>query len=134
MLIFSGFSSPYSSAKGRSSNADRRNRWASLAKPAIGVALALGALTAGRAQAVVVNVGGQDWDVTTFTGSYNGNSSQFATPANGGMIPWWNNNTLAQQFTIAVAASFGDPGPQFGYEIISLGFPIFFRRYRDLVL
>jgi hypothetical protein len=85
----------------------------------------MGVLTAGQAQALVVNVGGQDWDVTTFTGSYNGNSSKFATPANGGIMPWWNNNTLAQQFATAVAASFGDPGPQFGYEIISLGFPIF---------
>jgi hypothetical protein len=67
MLSFSAFSSPSSIAKVSTSNADRGSRWASLAKPALLVALALGALTAGRAQAMVVNVDGQNWDVTTFT-------------------------------------------------------------------
>jgi hypothetical protein len=93
---------PIFRAKGSSSNADRRNRWASLAKPALGVALALGALAAGRAQAVVVNVGGQDWDVTTFTGSYNVNTSKFATAANGGVMPWWGDSSKAGQFSALV--------------------------------
>jgi len=57
-------SSPSTSAKG--SNSNSRRRWLSLAKPALGVALAMGALTAGQARAVIVNVDGQDWDVTTF--------------------------------------------------------------------
>ena len=37
---------------------------------AAGLALASIGLTAGEAHAVVVNVGGQDYDVTTFTGTY----------------------------------------------------------------
>ena len=60
--------SPSSSAKGSSSNPHRRSPWSSLAQPALGVALAMGVLTAGQAQALVVNVAGQAWDVTTFTG------------------------------------------------------------------
>jgi hypothetical protein len=64
MFILSGFSSPSSNAKGPTSNPGRRRRWI---KPALGVALAMGVLTAGQAQAFVVTVGGQDWGVTTFT-------------------------------------------------------------------
>lgn len=51
MLTLSGFSSPSPSAKGGISNPDRRSRWASLAKPALGVALAIGVLAANQAQA-----------------------------------------------------------------------------------
>jgi hypothetical protein len=51
MFILSGFSSPSSNAKGRTSNPDRRSRLSSLAKPALGVALAIGVLAAGQAQA-----------------------------------------------------------------------------------
>ena len=51
MFTRSGFSSPSPSAKGGISNPDRRSRWASLAKPALGVALAIGLLAAGQAQA-----------------------------------------------------------------------------------
>ncbi len=102
MFILSGFSSPFSSAKGRTSNPDRRRRWSSLAKPALGVALAMGVLTAGQAQAFVVNVGGQDYDVTTFTGSYYANTSKFATPANGGVMPWWGDEVLVNEFAIKV--------------------------------
>jgi hypothetical protein len=53
----------------------------SLAKPALGVALAMGVLTAGQARAVVVNVDGQDWDVTTFAGGY------YKTAANSKLRP-----------------------------------------------
>jgi hypothetical protein len=70
MLILSGLSSPSASAKGSTSNADRRSRWALLAKPTLGVVLAMGVLTAGQAQAMVVNLGGQAWKVIPFTGSY----------------------------------------------------------------
>lgn len=72
----------------------------------------MGVLTAGQAQAFVVNVGGQDWDVTTFTGSYNANTSQFATAANGGVMPWWGDSALANQFATAAAIF----GPSFGYK------------------
>ena len=74
MIILSRLSSPSPSAKGSTSNADRRSRWALLAKPAIGVALAMGVFTVGQAQAMVVNLGGQDWNVTPFTGTFNENT------------------------------------------------------------
>jgi hypothetical protein len=106
-------SSPSTSAKSSTPN-PRRHRL-SLAKPALGVALAMGVLTAGQARAVVVNVDGQDWDVTTFAGGYYENSSKFETPANGGVMPWWNNINLAGTFTAAVSSSLGDEGPYFAY-------------------
>ena len=112
MLTFS--SSPSTSAKSSTSN-PRRHRL-SLAKPALGVALAMGVLTAGQARAVVVNVDGKDWDVTTFAGGYYENSSKFETPANGGVMPWWNNINLAGKFTAAVSSSLGDEGPYFAFE------------------
>jgi hypothetical protein len=69
--------------------------------------MALGALTAGQAQAVVVNVNGLDYDVTTFTGTYNDNPSKFATPANGGVMPWWGNSSLAYGLALALGSSLG---------------------------
>jgi hypothetical protein len=76
--------SPSSSAEGNTSNPRRRPSWSSLAKPALGVALAMGVLTAGQAQAYIVNVGGLNYDVTTFTGSYNDHKSKFAQTPGGG--------------------------------------------------
>ena len=81
--------------------------------------MAIGVLGAGQAQALVVNVNGQNWNVTTFTGSYNANTSKFNTAANGGMMPWWGNLTLANSFALAVGGSLGLPifdvgGPLFG--------------------
>lgn len=72
-----------------------------LARIAVG-ALAAGVLSARSAQAVVVNVGGQDWDVTTFSGSYNTDTAKFNTANNGGEMPWWNNQSLAFDFASAV--------------------------------
>ena len=79
MLIPSRFSSPSPSAKGSTSNADRRSRWALLAKPTLGVALAMGVLTAGQAQAMVVNLGGQDWELIPFTGTYSNNVDEMTS-------------------------------------------------------
>jgi hypothetical protein len=90
MLNISPFSSPSFSAKG-SNFTSRRARWSSLAKSSIGAAVAAGVLTTGQAQALVVNVGGHDWDVSTFTGTNNDNASKFATAANCGVMPWWEN-------------------------------------------
>jgi hypothetical protein len=58
---------------------------------ALGAAAALAAisLSPGSAQAYVVTVGGVQYDVTTFTGTYNDNISKFETAANGGVMPWW---------------------------------------------
>ena len=114
-------SSPSTSAKGSTSNPNTRC-WLSLAKPALGVTLAMAALTAGQAQAFVVNVEGQDWDVTTFTGSYNDNEAKF----NVGEMPWWGDESLASLFAGAVGSSLGAPnglhatlrswGPKFSFS------------------
>jgi hypothetical protein len=56
MLTLSRCSSPSLSAKRRTSNADCRSRWALLAKPALSVALAMGVLTAGQAQALTISI------------------------------------------------------------------------------
>ena len=71
------------------------HRSPSLAKSTLGVALAMGVLTAGQAQAFVVTVNSLQYDVTTFNGTYNANTSQFATAANGGVMPWWGSISLA---------------------------------------
>jgi hypothetical protein len=93
-----------------------------------GLALASIGLTAGEAHAVVVNVGGQDYDVTTFTGTFLDNISKFQTPANGGVMPWWTTGpegtyATAVQFAAAVgnalgAPNFSDPaeGPFFAWN------------------
>ena len=126
MLNTPRFSSPSSSAKGSTSSA--RIRCSSLTKSAILAAMAVGALAAGQAQAFVVTVDGQDWDVTTFTGTYNANTPKFATAANGGVMPWWNNTqfggVLAEEFATAVGTSLGAPnsggfGPFFGWGTVN---------------
>ena len=83
---------------------------------AAGLALASIGLTAGEAHAVVVNVGGQDYDVTTFTGTYDDYASKFATPANGGVMPWWEGNTTntVDPFVTAVGSLLGEPNTIFG--------------------
>ncbi len=91
----------------------------------LGAAAALAAisLSPGSAQAYVVTVGGTQYDVTTFTGTYSDNISKFALPANGGVMPWFEiaNETVADQFANAVEAALGAPnysgnyGPIFAY-------------------
>ena len=111
--------SPSSSAEGNTSNPRRRPSWSSLAKPALGVALTMGVLTTGQARAYVVNIGGQNYNVTTFTGSYNDNKSKFAqTP--GGEMPWWGDSSLATQFSNALGYSLGAPN---SIETLSAGSP-----------
>ena len=78
-----------------------------------------------KAQALVVTVNGQDWDVTTFVGAYLDNNMkpnpEFETPENGGLMPWWGSSTDALVFATAVGASLGTPnsggrvGPRFSY-------------------
>jgi len=79
-------------------------------KLALGAAAALAAisLSPGSAQAFVVNVGGLQYDVTTFTGKANDNTSKFKTEPNGGMMPWFGNSSLAINFATAVAGQFGN--------------------------
>jgi len=102
-------------------------------KLALGVAAALAALSLspGQAQAACapgtaagtcrVTVGQLQYDVTTFTGSYNGNSSKFQTPANNGEMPWWTgtntgtSNSLATAFATEVGDYFGGVNNAFGF-------------------
>ena len=112
--------SPSSSAKGNTSNPRRRPSWSSLAKPALGVALTMGVLTTGQARAFVVNIGGQNYNVTTFTGSYNDNKSKFAQETSGGEMPWWGDSSLATQFSNALGYSLGAPN---SIETLSAGSP-----------
>lgn len=73
---------------------------------------------------VTVNVGGHNWNVDTFYGSYNSvaNKPKFNTT----LMPWLlGNSSLAQQFALAVKTTlgtnniFGFPvaGPLFAYAI-----------------
>ena len=74
MFIMLNSPKPPTCTKGSASNL-RRRRWSSLAKSILGAAMVVGALSAGQAQAEVVNVPGYGyWDVTTFSGSYNDNT------------------------------------------------------------
>ena len=69
---------------------------------------------AGQAQALVVTVNGQTWNVTTFgPQTFISDQSKFATPANGGKMPWWNNSSLAQSFATAVGGALGYPNAAF---------------------
>lgn len=93
-------------------------------------ALAAISLSPGSTQAFVVNVGGVQYDVTAFTGTYNANTSKFQTVANGGVMPWWGNcpqqgctESLARQFADALAGAIPAGtvagaiyGPSFGYQ------------------
>jgi hypothetical protein len=96
---------------------------------AFGAAAALAAisLSPGSAQAYVVTVDGVQYDVTTFTGSYNANTSKFATAANNGVMPWWNNSTMAEAFAGQVGSALGlvnvdgTLGPFFGYRNNDVG-------------
>jgi hypothetical protein len=93
---------------------------AALGKAVLGGAVAMGVLGAGEAQALVVNVNGQNWNVTFFDGTQGGsNAALFRTPAQGGAMPWFTDNAascgtninasestcLAAQFARAVGTS-----------------------------
>jgi hypothetical protein len=52
--------------------------------------------------------------VTTFTGSYNANTSKFETAANGGVMPWWGDYDLGGLFATAVRENLGTPNSYSG--------------------
>jgi hypothetical protein len=89
-----------------------------LPKLALGAAAALAAisLSPGSAQAYLVTVGGTQYDVTTFTGSYNNNDSKF----NSTTMPWFGSSTLANQFAAEIGAGMGylngGNGPFFAWQ------------------
>jgi hypothetical protein len=65
-------------------------------------------LSSGSAHALVVNVRGQLWNVSTFTGSYESNAGSFFSG-----FPWTNNSTLANEFAQAVGQDLGLPNEVF---------------------
>ena len=98
----------------------------------LGAAAALAAicLSPGSAQAYVVTVEGVQYDVTTFTGSYDDNTSKFETAANRGVMPWWGDYALTVQFATAVGTNLGasnsyggnTSGPAFSYQTVTAGY------------
>lgn len=103
---------------------------AKVAGAAVGAVMAGLMLADSQAQAlsVNVNVGGMDYEVTTFVGRYNDNPGIF----NQTDMPWWGNQLLAEQFAAAVGtrSSFGTPnnpsvgagGPLFAFSLTNRGF------------
>ena len=75
------------------------------------------ALHAGEARALVVEVGGVSYDVTTLTGSYNANSATLQAQV------WFGNASLANEFASKVLGSLGTFngffGPIFAYGTFS---------------
>lgn len=83
--------------------------------------LALGslAISADKASALVLTVRGNQYDVTTFQGSYNNDTSKFNTSPSG-VMPWWGDAALADEFMQLLNDDFGynnpsSVGPYFAY-------------------
>ncbi|MFN9619070.1 MAG: hypothetical protein ACK55X_05085 [Synechococcaceae cyanobacterium] len=79
-------------------------------------------LAPNSAEAVSVTVNGTTYDVNTFSGPYNANNGWFNTLDNNGLMPWWGNESLAEQFATAVGVSLGTPtygvyGPEFAHSL-----------------
>ena len=60
-----------------------------------------------QANALIVNISGIDYNVTTFEGSPGAGLTKFNTPANGGTMPWWGDDALAVEFATAVGTALG---------------------------
>ena len=72
------------------------------------------ALHGGDARALVVNVGGSDYDVTTVAGKYSDLQATLSTQ------PWFGNATLAQTFANTVFDGLGSgDGPVFAYGVFT---------------
>ena len=70
---------------------------------------------------LVVKVANQWYEITAFNDSYAKRTARFQTPANGGMMPWWGNSQLAEEFAKAVGQRMGYPnreadGPLFAFN------------------
>ncbi len=72
-----------------------------------------------------MTVGGNQYDVTTFTGDYNDYTAYFDLPANSGRMPWWGNGALASEFAAAVSTSLGSPNTSIGCSPASACTPFF---------
>ncbi|MGL5035123.1 MAG: hypothetical protein ACRC6M_15125 [Microcystaceae cyanobacterium] len=74
------------------------------------------------ARAIVLTIGGQEYNVTTFEDSYDNQVATFNTEANGGEMPWWEDQDLAREFATAIGEQLGAPnnfggvnGPWFAF-------------------
>jgi hypothetical protein len=90
------------------------------------------ALHAGDARALVVEVGGSNYDVTTVSGTYNGLLTTLSAQ------PWFGNATLAQTFATELSSGLGLPannayGPIFATGVVNdeLGLVVFGAYYDD---
>jgi hypothetical protein len=75
--------------------------------------LPIGAVTlvnAGEAQAVIFNVNGTDYDISSTTTRHDGLVALYAQPPSSisSIFPWFGNETLAKQFAEVVTADLGD--------------------------
>ncbi len=89
--------------------ARRTGSGGSLPQRAHGAAVALAALAAvslgsGSAQAYVVAVNSLQYDVTTFTGSYSGDTARFSST----YMPWYTGNGNDKALATAFAAAVGN--------------------------
>jgi hypothetical protein len=66
---------------------------------------ALACFATPKAEAFQVNVSGSSYDVTTFTGDYNSNTSKFNITD----MPWFGDQSMADSFASAVGAALGFP-------------------------
>ncbi|MBM5818137.1 MAG: hypothetical protein FJ083_16675 [Cyanobacteria bacterium K_Offshore_surface_m2_239] len=93
---------------------------------------------AGGTRAAIFTVNGQDYDITTFTGRFYPNASKFDTPCNGGVMPWWGNATLAQQFATTVLDALGEPnrggshGPFLHTKQLAMAYTLIFTQFNLL--
>lgn len=63
------------------------------------------------AKAVNLNVGGVDYDVELYIGTYNANPGYFNLPGSGGRMPWWGNQQLAGDLAFALGDGLGPTPP-----------------------
>lgn len=100
----------------------------------LGAAASLAAITLnpGQAEAYVVTVRGIQYDVTTYTTTPINSPADFEILSNGGLMPWYGNAQLAQDFATEVKGILGYPncqiasacggGPFFAYSRAVTGF------------
>jgi len=86
------------------------------------LSLSLVVLASTPASAVVVQVNGNDYDLTTYNNSNLAIPSLFDLPANGGKMPWWGDSNLAADFAQQVFNALGEgsvpgSGPLFAFEL-----------------
>ena len=87
-----------------------------VAGAAVGAVVAGLVLSDSEAHALIVNVNGQNYEVSTFTGSYSDKISKFA-PAT---MPWYGSPTDATSFALAVGTNLGLPHSFFRSFILPL--------------